>query len=406
MITLSTNTLSEFFKSSGLDKLWEIKAKHLSTKNSIFVINNIDISIRREFLDRLLQDSRKPDAEAPFHLGSNFTIRNQVVLFNITRTVDASEVVTGNNKKFTPSKSGTYHEFRFTGEASDIGNWYIHEKDINAFIDLNIGKIELAQQVLDNTFRNHDISILFDYTANVGPLRNVCDSYIKYGVISRSYSWYSDRNNHYYRDIVLAPERRQMFEEVSVLWGKINDAHRNHEIRGENMKELRWMMYGSEFSPVIDMVTKTPIAIIPEVFFNDTMETLIKSEESSFYLHHVKVMKGNSVHKSDVEPSNLLNKAGLTENKAIIIELLRCVILSDDTHKKIHRMAYSDGMLYLDKKNKPYALPWAISSEENFMQAIKRYPVLEGLVYDDVFNDIFFDIDEMIEIKELLKLDI
>jgi hypothetical protein len=172
------------------------------------------------------------------------------------------------------------------------------------------------------------------------------------------------------------------------------------------MKELRWLMYGSEFSPIIDMVTKTPIAIMPEIFFNDTVETLIKAEESSFYLHHVKVVKGNSVHKSDVEPSNLLNKVGLTEDKSVIIELLRCVILSDDTHKKIHRMAYSDGMLYLDKQNKPYALPWAISSEENFIQTVKRYPVLEGLVYDDVFNDIFFNVDEMIEIKELLKLDI
>ena len=406
MITLSTRSLNEFFKSEGLDKLREIKSRHFSTKNSIFVINNVDISVRKEFLDRLLQDSRKPDAEAPFYLGNNFKIRNQVVLFGIRRNVNIDEIVTGNNKKYTPSKPGMYHEFRFTGEASDIGNWYIHETDIDAFIDLNIDKIELAKQIQDNTFRNHNISILFDYTANVGPLRNVCDAYIKYGVITRSYSWYNDRNNHYYRDIVIAPERRQLFEEVSVLWAKINTSIRIHESRGENIKELRWLMYGSEFAPVVDMVTKMPIAIIPEIFYNDTIDTLVTSEDSSFYLHHIKVMGGNSVHKSDVEPSNLLKQAGFTENQKVLIEILRCVILSDDTHKKIHRMTYSDGMLYLDRNNKPYALPWAISSEENFLKAVERYPVLEGLVYDDVFNDIFFDIDEMIEIKELLKLDI
>lgn len=407
MLVLNTNSFSSQLSQIASESiLYQIKSLNLNSKNTASLVNSVSFSVRKTFLDKLLLNSRKIDFSADVVKHADFELRNNIFLFyKRVHLIDSNNILPGTNKKFTKSKSGTYIEFRFAGESNDSGNWYIHELDVENFISLNYTKQQLTDSIKDGSFKHLKIDILFDYTNNTGPLRNVNDSYVKYKKktgtynIARSPNWY-DKKLVYQN--VMSDELKELLENVSSFWTK----YRLHSVKTENMRDFKFLMYGNEFTPIIDMVTKMPINVVPELFFNSVVETLINSEESSFYIHHIKVFDNASVHKEDVEPSSYLRSQLIKNSKSILLELLKCVVLSDDTHKKIHRLNYSDGMLYMDKNNKPYALPWGISNKKNFNALKKRFKVLKDVDYESLYNELFFTIDEMIEIKEKLKLDI
>lgn len=368
----------------------------ITSGGSFYHINEIDVASRIKFSENLTYYAFKYNFDK---ITPDYEIMSNIILFKtLYRDVKEGDVVPGTLKKFTETKYGKYYEFRFIGEGHNNGNLYIHEDDVLFFDKLNIDKQKLTDLVKVGNFKQFEVDILFDYTNNKGPLRNVNDSYVKYRKkdkaqsIQRSPSWYEKGGVDYPMD----QSKKDLLLEVSAYW--------EYYRKEMNLKDLKFLMYGDENSPMIDMVDKTPIERSSKTSYNGIVKSLLSSSIASFYIHHMKVMDNNSVHKGDNEPSAYLKSSYIRKNKEILIEMLKCVILSDEVHKRIHKLPYSDGMLYLDNHLTPYALPWGISSKENFNSLKVRFPVLEDVTFEEVFNDIFFTREETIYICEKLNM--
>ena len=104
-------------------------------------------------------------------------------------------------------------------------------------------------------------------------------------------------------------------------------------------------------------------------------------------LHHMLVSEGESVKKSNQEPSTIIRKKNLKKiHDKTLVELITCIPTTPTGHKKIHAVGKN-----LDLSNYPVdSRPWVLRSKENFELFKKKYfrPKLD---YERVIRSLYVD---------------
>lgn len=100
-------------------------------------------------------------------------------------------------------------------------------------------------------------------------------------------------------------------------------------------------------------------------------------------IHHIKVIKGSSFHKADIEPSRLMSQIKAFENNDTILEIMGCVTLCDDCHSLIHK----DSNLSINSH--PTIIPWMLENEENFNKTITKLSTLNLQIKYGFFQEHF-----------------
>jgi len=142
--------------------------------------------------------------------------------------------------------------------------------------------------------------------------------------------------------------------------GKTEDELNNKEkYKRRNLSILSAFFYGEdiEIEDMYDIVTKETISRKHSKFPDDKSKVTFVPN-----LHHILVQNNSSVHKGKNEPSVLLGLAVLKFNQ--VLELTKCTMVTDNTHKDIHDWSYTDIRYYNIEQ-----LPFGLQSEENWIES-------------------------------------
>ena len=137
-----------------------------------------------------------------------------------------------------------------------------------------------------------------------------------------------------------------------------------------NVESLSYMMYGK----YIEKEKFWCLASNIDIFIKNPFKKGLLT--GTFYLHHILVSDGKSLHKSNLEPSAILS-GNLTNKKKI--ELMKCILLSDNSHKAKHyQTPHSDIRTYEVEQ-----LPYVLRSKKNFNDVIKELEISIDETYED-----------------------
>lgn len=132
----------------------------------------------------------------------------------------------------------------------------------------------------------------------------------------------------------------------------------------KNLNVVRYIMQGDEERVLIDKFSGEQVENV-DLPFNQK-----RGQVNIFDLHHIKVVNGRSADKNGKDPAVILRSFDLSKqkNNHHIIELMKCMCLSKNTHALVHAVPNSNLHDY------DIALwPWVLQSEENFNQVVSKY---------------------------------
>lgn len=144
--------------------------------------------------------------------------------------------------------------------------------------------------------------------------------------------------------------------------------------RNQNKIFLHLLMYG-EYIEGADLTCALTGEIVNSIkTFNEVMG--IYEYPDIFQLHHVLYAKGVSTSKTNnTDPSEYLNKGLYCDfPHDVVVELMGCIVLSENSHSRIHKVQRNDdinGWLKKYKRGDLAYLPYHWKSEENYNNTVK-----------------------------------
>lgn len=153
--------------------------------------------------------------------------------------------------------------------------------------------------------------------------------------------------------------------------------------REGNMEIIRLWFNGDTKKPLHCAVTGENIEESEEIFnpyYN-------RSKNCRLYeLHHILTVAGQSVHKAKAtfHPNKILSQKDLSKpaNISFLIEVMNCIAVSQDEHKKVHVWDNSDIEYWVSAGA---TLPWGLQNAKNFNKFCRAYNIT-NLNYKDFYK--------------------
>lgn len=137
-----------------------------------------------------------------------------------------------------------------------------------------------------------------------------------------------------------------------------------------NMLDVRLLLNGPSEAKLVSNIDHSILESIP---FG--MQSCDELTTNIFQLHHIKVNDRKSSTKQGADPSALLLKTKIRNNRNNIKELMGTVAVDPTNHTLIHRYKNSGLSNY-----KNHQWPWCLRSEDNF-EYVKRMYKLDDIEY-------------------------
>lgn len=181
-------------------------------------------------------------------------------------------------------------------------------------------------------------------------------------------------------------------KDTFVFHKEINDMYCKHvikEYREHNMPILRTFYEGDAEADLKCKIRNTPVEN-----FTITWEDETTVSGNCFDLHHMLVKNGESLRKLKQDPIALVNSLNLDDPKNIdkLYDIMGTTIVSKDAHLVIHKNKNQGIEKYREEQ-----LPWALRSEENFLEFHNKYNVEVKMTYDNFIH--FHSSNSVIEIN-------